>query len=190
MEAAICCFDELGYEQTSFSRIAEIAGTSKSLVTYFFPTKRALAGTIVDLAYPGGVFMGAKRTENDPLDAIVSVAEQVAESILHNPLARVALMLVEQQSSAPHLAAGKFSGWIARLTDYLEEAQSKGLVSSRIDASREAKYLLCGVVGLVELARGTDAYLRLVEDAVQLTRDRLDRVARRKRCDPLRGSTA
>ena len=72
VEAAISSFDEVGNEQTSFSRIAELAGTSKSLVTYFFPTKRALAGTIVELAYPGGVFMGTKRADHDPLDAIVS----------------------------------------------------------------------------------------------------------------------
>lgn len=82
-------------------------------------------------------------------------------------------MLIDRQPSGPQPTGGKFCGWIARLTDYLEEAQSKNTVSPRIDAAREARYLLCSVVGLVELARGTGAYLHLVEDAVRLTRDRL-----------------
>lgn len=179
VEAAIRCIDEVGYEKASFGRIAEAAGTSKSLVTYFFPTKRALAGTIVELAYPGGVFMGAKRTDEDPLAAVVSAAEHVADSVLHDPLARVALTLVEGKCSAVRPGAGKFSGWLARLTDYLEEAQMNGVISSRVDAAREAKYLLCSIVGLIELARDTDAYLTLVEDAVRLTRDRLACIAPR-----------
>ncbi|MGX1584527.1 MULTISPECIES: TetR/AcrR family transcriptional regulator [Microbacterium] len=186
IEAAVRVFDEFGYEGTSFRRIAEVAGTSKSLVTYFFPTKQALVGTIVDLAFPGGVFMGTKRTDDDPLDAIVAVAEQVTDSLLHDPLARVSLMLMDRRTDGSPPASPKFSGWLARLTDYLEEAQRKELIAPDADPPREAKYLLSGIIGLAELARDSGAYLRLVEDAVLLTRDRLAHIVVGPRARELR----
>lgn len=67
---AISAFDEVGFSAASIGRIAESAGISKSLVTYYFPTKALLAAAILNQAYPGGVFMGAERQAADPLEAI------------------------------------------------------------------------------------------------------------------------
>jgi TetR/AcrR family transcriptional repressor of nem operon len=173
VDSAVHAFDELGYEQSSISHIAELAGISKSLVTYYFPTKRALAAAVIDLAYPGGVFMGADRGADDPLDAIVWIAEHVTTNVLHNPLARVALKLQDQEAIDAQRPAGTFLGWLARFTDYLEEAQTQGLISSQTDPVTEARYLLSGIVGLITVAQSTGARLTLVDDAIQITRDRL-----------------
>ncbi|MFF5198592.1 TetR/AcrR family transcriptional regulator [Micromonospora parva] len=47
LEAAVRAFDESGYERASIQHIAELAGTSKSLVTYYFPTKQTLASAVI-----------------------------------------------------------------------------------------------------------------------------------------------
>ncbi|MGC4795783.1 TetR/AcrR family transcriptional regulator [Micromonospora saelicesensis] len=58
LEAAVRAFDESGYERASIQHIAELAGTSKSLVTYYFPTKQTLASAVISLAYPGAYSWG------------------------------------------------------------------------------------------------------------------------------------
>lgn len=180
LAAAIQAFDELEYEHATISHIAELAGTSKSLVTYFFPSKRAMAAAVIDLAYPGGVFMGVPRAVADPLDAIVWVAQHVTTNVLHSALARVAMRLVDQEISGVQRSAGKFIGWYTRLTDYLEEARLASLIPRTIDPTTEARYILCGVVGLIDVAMATGSQLSLVDDAVQITRDRID-ILRRDR---------
>ncbi|MDG4809427.1 TetR/AcrR family transcriptional regulator [Micromonospora sp. WMMD1120] len=172
LEAAVRAFDEAGYEQASIKHIAELAGTSKSLVTYYFPTKQTLASAVMDLAYPGGVFMGTRRRVDDPLDAILWVAEHVTTNVLYSPLARAAIKLGEQFSGHKGFS-GRLSGWHARLTDYLEEARLKHLISPVTDPTVEARFLLCGIVGLVSVAMETGSRLSLIDDAVQITRDRL-----------------
>ncbi|MEU5672352.1 TetR/AcrR family transcriptional regulator [Micromonospora sp. NPDC047762] len=172
LEAAVRAFDEAGYEQASIKHIAELAGTSKSLVTYYFPTKQTLASAVMDLAYPGGVFMGSRRLADDPLDAILWVAQHVTTNVLYSPLARVAIKLGEQFSDHKGFG-GRLSGWHARITDYLEEARLKRLISPTVDPTVEAKFLLCGIVGLVTVAMETGSRLSLIDDAVQITRDRL-----------------
>lgn len=42
LQAAIEEFDECGFAEASVGQIANRAGTSKSLVTYYFPTKSSL----------------------------------------------------------------------------------------------------------------------------------------------------
>lgn len=183
LEAAIQAFDELGYDNASISHIAELAGTSKSLVTYYFPSKRAMAAAVIDLAYPGGVFMGTPRAVADPLEAIVWVAQHVTTNVLHNALARVAMRLVDQEICGVQRSAGKFIGWYARLTDYLEEARLAGMIPRTVDSATEARYILCGVVGLIDLAVTTGSYLLLVDDAIQITRDRIEALSRVPRPD-------
>jgi TetR/AcrR family transcriptional regulator, transcriptional repressor for nem operon len=173
LEAAVRAFDELGYERASIKHIAELAGTSKSLVTYYFPTKQTLASAVINLAYPGGVFMGSRRLAADPLDAIVWVAEHVTTNVLYSPLARVAIKLDEQEFSGRKGLGGRMSGWYTRLTDYVEEARLKRLISPITDPTTEAKFLLGGIVGLVAVAMETGSRLSLVDDAVRITRDRL-----------------
>ncbi|GAA2615887.1 hypothetical protein GCM10010399_53550 [Dactylosporangium fulvum] len=172
LEAAVRAFEECGYERASIKQIAELAGTSKSLVTYYFPTKQTLASAVIDLAYPGGVFMGSPRLVGNPLDAIVWVAEHVTMNVLHSPLARVAIKLGEEVAGDKGFG-GRLSGWYVRLTDYLEEARQMCLISPGINPIVEAKFLLCGIVGVVTVAMETGSRLSLVDDAVQITRDRL-----------------
>ncbi|RAO42643.1 hypothetical protein GAR06_05169 [Micromonospora saelicesensis] len=93
-------------------------------------------------------------------------------NVLYSPLARVAIKLGDEVSGDKGFG-GRLSGWHVRLTDYLEEAQQKRLISPSVDPTVEAKFLLCGIVGLVAVAMETGSRLSLIDDAAQITRDRL-----------------
>nr|WP_091739710.1 hypothetical protein [Microbacterium azadirachtae] len=89
-------------------------------------------------------------------------------------LARVAMKLVDMEIAGVQRSARKFIGWYARLTDYLEEARLKKRTVVAVDPATEARYILCGVVGLIYVALAAGSHLSLVDDAVRVIRDRLD----------------
>lgn len=173
LDAAVRVFDELGYDATSLNEIAVQAGVSKSLVCYFFPSKASIAVTVINLAYPDGVFMGAERTIEDPLDAIIWAAQHVATNALHSPTGRVALALRYHPDVRSWNAPPLFSGWYARITDYLAEARTHGRVRTATPLQDEARLIVAGVAGLIAVARSTGDVLHLVDDAVRITSDRL-----------------
>ena len=174
LQVAICDFDEGGFLNSSISAIAEHAGISKSLVTYYFPTKAALAAAIMNLAHPGGVFMGVKRDQADPLAAIVHAVVHVASSVAHLGLARVALKLRNTPELSNESSSVPYHGWLTRITDYLDEAQRSGLVFENVDVETESRRLVACLVGLTTLAIRTGDFMFLVDDAEALTRQRID----------------
>lgn len=173
LDAATKEFDKCGFSGASVSLIASRAGTSRSLVSYYFPTKSSMASTIVSLAYPGGVFMGMNRETSDPLKAIIQAAEHVTTCVAHNPLARVALKLQNRQEAQLERAPEKYAGWLARVADYLEEARREGLIPIDTDARMQARLLVAGVVGVVNLAFTAGNFLSLIDDSIVLTSERI-----------------
>lgn len=173
LDAAVRVFDERGYRHSSISEIAERAGVSKSLVCYFFPSKASIAVTVINLAYPDGVFMGVDRTEEDPLDAIIWSAQHVTANAFHSPLARVALALRDHPDVRGWSAPPRYCGWLGRITGYLVEARSTGRIDPAVLSHREAKMILGAVTGIITLARSTGDVVHVVADAVEVTQDRL-----------------
>ncbi len=173
LQAAIEEFDECGFAEASVGQIANRAGTSKSLVTYYFPTKSSLATSILALAHPNGVFMGREREASDPLDAILQAAEHIATCVAHHQIARVAIKLHHRRDIRQQGIPARYSGWLARTADYLEEAKRNGQVPVSTDVAVHSRLLVAGIAGLIDMATTTGDYLSLVDDSILLTRDRL-----------------
>lgn len=178
LRAAIHDFDENGYSRASIAEIAKHAGISKSLVTYYFPTKSSLATAILNQAYPEGVFMGVDRQAADPLEAILDAVSHAADCVAHGSLARVALKLhavPELQHTERSVA---YYGWLARISDYLDEARRSALIPAETDTEAESRLIVAGLAGITTLAIQTGDFLSLVTDAVTITRDRIDFISR------------
>ncbi|UOE43168.1 TetR/AcrR family transcriptional regulator [Agromyces larvae] len=173
LRAAIEEFDEVGFTAASIARIAQRAGVSKSLVSYHFPAKIFLASTVVHLAYPNGVFMGVPRHAVSPLEAIVEATEHVADSVAHTQLARVAIRLHRRKDVRADGSPDRYSGWLARISDYFEEARQLGQIPEDSDVSYHARLLVAGVAGLLSLATDTNDYLTIVDDARAMVQDRI-----------------
>lgn len=59
-EAAIACLDDLGYADTSLTRIQERAGLSRGALTHHFPTKEDLIAATLDMLLGRSVMTGAR----------------------------------------------------------------------------------------------------------------------------------
>ncbi|MDQ2791430.1 MAG: TetR/AcrR family transcriptional regulator [Actinomycetota bacterium] len=171
--AAIHDFDEHGFTASSISQIADRAGTSRSLISYYFPTKTSLAVAVINLAYPAGVFMGREREAQDPLEAIDQAAEHLATSVAHGELARTALRLHSSTELQEEDLPMRHSGWLARTTDYLEEARCAKRIPAYVDVDAECRIMVAGIFGLIDLAATSNDYLLLVDDVLAFVRERL-----------------
>lgn len=173
LRVAICEFDEIGFSATSVGRIADRAGVSKSLVTYYFPTKAMLAAAVLNQAYAGGAFITVERQEVNPLEAIMEAVHHVTSSVMHGRLARAALRLREEPELEHLSAPGGYSGWLTRISDYLDEARRAGTISEETDVVAESRFMVVGVIGLITLAMETADFQLLVDDATTITRQRI-----------------
>lgn len=170
---ATCEFDEVGFSATSVARIAERAGVSKSLITYYFPTKALLAAAVLNQAYAGGAFLAVERRAPNPLEAIMEAVRHVASSMVHGRLARAALRL-RAEPELEHLSAPEgYSGWLTRISDYLNEARRAGIISAETDVVTEARLIVAGVIGLITLATERADFQLLTDDAMTITRERI-----------------
>lgn len=174
LRAATRDFDEVGFSSASISGIAAHAGKSKSLVTYYFPTKASLAAAILNQAYPGGVFMGVKRQTTNPLKAIVQAVEHVTSSVAHGSLARVALKLGREPELYRQGSPEKYYGWLTRIADYLDEARRAGFIREDTNVETESRFIVAGVIGLTTLAIQTSDFPFLVIDSLTITGHRID----------------
>jgi AcrR family transcriptional regulator len=173
LRVAICELDEEGFSAASIGRIAERAGVSKSLVTYYFPTKAMLAAAVLNQAYAGGAFIAVNRKEANPLDTIMEAVHHVTSSVMHGRLARAALRL-RKEPELGHIAAPEgYSGWLTRISDYLDEARRAGIIAAETNVVVESRYLVVGVIGLIALAMETADFQLLVDDATTITRQRI-----------------
>ena len=59
-EAAITCLDEMGYADTSLTRIQDRAGLSRGALTHHFPTKEELIAATLDLLLGRSIITGAR----------------------------------------------------------------------------------------------------------------------------------
>lgn len=174
LRAATREFDELGCAEASIASIAERAGTSKSLITYYFPTKEALAATVISLSYERGAFMACDRRADEPLDAILDAVEGLAEAVLNSPLARASLSLRRAVEFKHRLPPSKYHGWLARFGDYLDEAKRLRLVRPSIDTYAESRILLGTIVGVIEIGLATGCRATLVSDVTEAARYRIE----------------
>ncbi|KFF58008.1 hypothetical protein JF66_21840 [Cryobacterium sp. MLB-32] len=174
LRAATRDFDEVGFSSASISGIATHAGKSKSLVTYYFPTKSLLAAAILNQAYPDGVFMGVKRHAANPLDAILQAVEHVTSSVAHGSLARVALKLGHEPELLRQGSSENSNAWLTRIADYLDEARRAGLIFEETNVENESRFIVASIIGLITLAIQTSNFPFLVADSLTVTGQRID----------------
>lgn len=180
VRVAVQGFDESGFTGTSIGRIADQAGITKSLVTYYFPTKNSLAIAILQRANSGGVFLGIRRESECPLRAIIEAVAHAASRLASDAVARVALYLCDVPELEIKRQPERFHGWLPRIHDYLDEAQRRGLIDGNVEVATQARLLLAGMVGLATIAMQSREFSSLSSDVVQITTERLNQIASRR----------
>lgn len=93
--------------------------------------------------------------------------------VTHHQIARVAIKLHDRRDIHGQGIPARYSGWLARVADYLDEAKRNGHVPVHTDVARQARLLVAGIAGLIDMATTTGNYLSLIDDSIVLTRDRI-----------------
>jgi AcrR family transcriptional regulator len=156
LDAALACFSERGYHQTSIDAIAERAGLSKGAIYWHFAGKRELFLALLDRGQ-AGVEPFAQAIANAPdwraaLRILFADApERIAREL---PLLRLSLEYIGQ---GPHdeaidaLARRKQQWWAAAFAQQLERGVAAGEL--RPVAARELMLVIGATIGGLTLAR-------------------------------------
>lgn len=151
-------FAELGYERTTFRRIAEAAGVDPALVVHFYGSKESLFRQVMVL--PEAVADALERLADGPAETVGRRLAQLVVGALEAPASRTILLgRIRSASSHPDAAA------LVRETVTRDVAR---LVSAVSDDRPELRAVLVGtqIVGLA-LAR----YVVLVEPLASMAPD-------------------
>lgn len=173
LNAAVIEFDELGFEKASFASVAKRSGVSKSLVSYHFPTKTMLGCSVLNTAYPSGIFMGSVRHVDSPVAELLYAATSVALHVVHTPLARAAIKLRrELEGNAVGLPC-RYSGWTAHAAGLFGEAQRAELIDATVNIGFHSRLVVGTVAGLISVAESTGSFVTLPSDVNEAIRCQL-----------------
>lgn len=145
LDAALACFLEDGYEQTTIARIRERAGTSNGALFHHFPSKEAIADALyldAIASFQEGLWELLRRRPRS-LEAAVggAVSHQLAWTEQHTDLARFLYLRGHLDWDAPGGAklaelnrglAGAFREWMAPLVASGEVRQTSMLMVTAI----------------------------------------------------------
>jgi AcrR family transcriptional regulator len=145
--AARSLFAELGYEQTTFRRIAGAAGVDPALVVHFFGSKEDLFRQVVSL--PPAVADGIEQLADGPRESVGRRLAELFMATLENPATRdMALARIRSASTHPEaaeLVRETVTTDLARLASALRADQPDVravLVGSHIAGLTTARYVL------------------------------------------------
>jgi AcrR family transcriptional regulator len=136
VDAAAKDFADRGYLGVNLGDVVAKLDLSKGALYHFFPTKDALALEIVNL------YMASLRELNEAtvaaydnrLDALVEMSYAAARLSRSNPVIRAGTRLLAERSLIGTDLPLPFAGWVARVTQILEQGQVRGEIKPDVDA--------------------------------------------------------
>lgn len=88
LAAALELFAKKGFDSTSISQIAKLAGVSKGLIYNYFESKDALLGHIIETAMVIGdeLMDGLLDEDGDPIQQLKQLVDRVFDMVAENPV--------------------------------------------------------------------------------------------------------
>lgn len=150
--AAADAIAELGIEATKMTDVAERAGCTTGMVTYYFDDKDAVLLAGLEHVSQAMRSRVRQRLAADPADLRGALAELLPLDAARRRENRVWVSFWGRAAFADHLAREHRrlhdAEGIAMVSATIDEAQSQGTVSSALDATEEAHALLAFVDGV------------------------------------------
>lgn len=158
LRAAVGCFCQRGYHNTSVQHICDEAGLSKGGLYTYFKSKEQILAAVVKESFIGGLEQaietaGAGATALDKLDRVATlVIERLSTDDLHAVSSpQLFLEIWAAASKNPRLRALCVEGydrWKAFLTDLLREGQAHRQIKRDVDPRALAAVLVAAFDGL------------------------------------------
>ncbi|MEU3915667.1 ScbR family autoregulator-binding transcription factor [Streptomyces sp. NPDC029721] len=147
LDGAAIAFDHAGFGGTSLSDVVKHAGVTKGALYFHFPSKQALARTLVDEQFQ--VSEGVPETIEDPgLQTVIDLTHQMASGLRSNVRIRAGIRLVIEFGSFTDPDPSPYNAWIETCRSCLTPAQERGDVLPSVDVSDLSTFLVGSFTGI------------------------------------------
>jgi AcrR family transcriptional regulator len=159
LTSAAKAFERVGYTAARLDDIGRDADVTKGALYFHFSSKADLARAVVMAHFARWPVIREEivALQLDPLTTVVALSFAVARNYRENVMARAGVRLGNEYQVIDTELPRPFVGWIAQLTEALEQAQAQGLIRSSLGCEATARVIVASYFGVQEVsARLTD----------------------------------
>ncbi|HEY8372127.1 MAG TPA: ScbR family autoregulator-binding transcription factor [Pseudonocardiaceae bacterium] len=165
LSAAAEEFDRSGYAATPLSAILRRSGVTKGAFYFHFPSKEALAATLVEMQAATWPELQKRWDQRslDPLRRMIGLITDTARVLAGDTVVRAGVRLATEGEVSGLGSDVLYPRWEPVLAGLLEQAQQEGLLREGVRPERAARMLHAVVTGARAISWTTDRCTRLVE---------------------------
>ncbi|MFF4371234.1 ScbR family autoregulator-binding transcription factor [Streptomyces sp. NPDC001594] len=147
LDGAAIAFDHAGFGGTSLSDVVKHAGVTKGALYFHFPSKQALARTLVEEQFQ--VSAGVPEALDDPgLQTVIDLTHQMAFGLRTNVRIRAGIRLVIEFGSFTDPDPSPYNSWIETCRSCLTPAQERGDLLPSVDVHDLSTFLVGSFTGV------------------------------------------
>ncbi|MEU6212060.1 ScbR family autoregulator-binding transcription factor [Streptomyces sp. NPDC090085] len=146
LDGAAIAFDESGFEGTSLSDVVRHAGVTKGALYFHFPSKEALARTLMDEQFQ--VAAHVPDAEDPGLQTAIDLTHRMAHGLRTDVRIRAGIRLVIEFGSFTSPDATPYDTWIATCRSCLGPAQRQGDIHPSLDVDALSVLLVGAFTGI------------------------------------------
>jgi AcrR family transcriptional regulator len=153
LQTAEVLFRKHGFRKISIEEICEQAGVSKMTFYKYFPNKIKLLETLIDMGFEGTLRLLEELNEmqipfKEKIKILLQWKEETGKKYNNELLKEIVMAFPEMEE----YIASMYKKGIAKIIEFIQEAQQKGEVRKNI----RAEFLLAVINNFVELAQNKD----------------------------------
>lgn len=146
LDGAATAFDDCGFDGTSLSDVVKHAGVTKGALYFHFPSKEALARTLMDEQFQVAEHVPA--VDNPGLQTVIDLTHQMAHGLRTNVRIRAGIRLVIEFGSFTNPDPTPYDTWIDTCRSCLAPAQEHGDIHPTLDVHALATLLVGAFTGI------------------------------------------
>ncbi|MFJ4781474.1 ScbR family autoregulator-binding transcription factor [Streptomyces sp. NPDC088762] len=146
LDGAATAFDRSGFDGTSLSDVVKHAGVTKGALYFHFPSKEALARTLMDEQFQ--VAADVPAIEDPGLQTVIDLTHQMAYGLRTNVRVRAGIRLVIEFGSFTNPDPTPYNTWIDTAHGCLTPAQERGDVLPSLDVHDLSTFLVGSFTGI------------------------------------------
>ncbi|UQX05302.1 ScbR family autoregulator-binding transcription factor [Streptomyces sp. RerS4] len=146
LDGAAIAFDRSGFGGTSLSDVVKHAGVTKGALYFHFPSKEALARTLIDEQFQ--ISKDVPAIEDPGLQTVIDLTHQMAFGLRTNVRVRAGIRLVIEFGSFTNPDPSPYNAWIETSHACLTPARERGDLLPSIDVYDLSTFLVGSFTGL------------------------------------------
>lgn len=151
LRAAGVVFSTSTYSAATLADVIKEAGVTQGALYFHFDSKQELAVEVVKRQHEISLSAGTRLLERGTpgIESMVMLSSELARQIMTDPIVRGGLRLsTESPELFPEFASRPYLDWIAACEKFLHRAIGEGHVSSTVDTSALARFIISSFTGV------------------------------------------